>query len=155
MKKSEKPIIVEQTFNVSVETVWNSITEIHQMRKWYFNNIPSFKPEVGFETQFNVQSQNRTFLHTWQITEVIPLKKIAYKWKYEGYPGDSLAVFELFKQDKSTKLRLTHQVQEDFPEDIPEFSRESGVKGWKFLIQKNLKEFLEKTSKEHSTSGQS
>lgn len=142
---SKKPIIVEQTFNTSVETVWNSITEIHQKRKWYFNNIPSFKPEVGFETQFNVQSQNRNFLHTWQITELIPLKKIAYKWKYEGYPGDSLAVFELFKQDKSTKLRLTHQVQEDFPEDIPEFSRESGVKDWKFLVQKSLKEFLEKT----------
>jgi len=155
MKKSEKPIIVEQTFNASVETVWNSITEIHHMRKWYFNNIPSFKPQVGFETQFNVQSQNRNFLHIWHITEVIPLKKIAYKWKYEGYPGDSLAVFELFKQGNSTKLRLTHQVLEDFPEDIPEFSRESGVKGWKFLVQKSLKEFLEKTSEEHSPSGQS
>jgi uncharacterized protein YndB with AHSA1/START domain len=127
MKKSEKPIIVKQTFNASVETVWNSIPEIHHMRKSYFNNIPSFKPQVGFETQFNVQSQNRNFLHIWHITEVIPLRKIAYKWKYEGYPGDSLAVFELFKQGNSTKLRLTHQVREDFPEDIPEFSRKTGI----------------------------
>lgn len=136
--------MVKQTFNASAEAVWSSITEVSQMRVWYFNNIPSFKPEVGFETRFNVQSQNRTFLHTWLITEVIPLKKIAYRWKYEGYPGDSLAVFELFKQGNSTKLRFTHQVLEDFPEDIPEFSRESGVKGWEFLIQKSLKEFLEK-----------
>jgi len=52
-------------------------------------------------------------------------------------------------------LRLTHQVLEDFPEDIPEFSRESGVKGWEFIIQKSLREFLEKTGKEHSTNGQS
>lgn len=155
MKKTEEPIIVEQTFMASVETVWKSITEVHQMRKWYFNNIPSFKPEAGFETRFHVQSQNRKFLHIWKITEEIPLKKIAYRWKYEGYPGDSLAVFELFKQGNSTMLRLTHRVLEDFPEDIPEFSRESGVKGWEFLIQKNLKEFLEKTSKDHSASGQS
>lgn len=67
------------------------------MRQWYFKNIPSFKPEVGFETRFNVQSQDRNFHHIWKVVEVVPLKKIAYNWKYEGYPGNSLAVFELFK----------------------------------------------------------
>ena len=83
----------------------------------------------------------------WKITEVIHQKKIAYTWKYEGYPGDSLAVFELFKHDDSTTLRLTHRVLEDFPQDIPEFSRKSGVKVWEFLIQKSLKDFLEKAKK--------
>ncbi len=42
------------------------------MRKWYFENIPAFKPEVGFETQFNVQSEERNFLHKWKVTEVQP-----------------------------------------------------------------------------------
>ncbi len=144
MRKNDEPIIVEQTFNTSIDTVWNSITEIDQMHQWYFENIPSFKPEVGFETQFNVQSQDRNFLHIWKVTEVVPLKMIAYNWKYEGYPGDSFVVFELFKKNNLTKLRLTHQVQESFPEDIPEFSRESCVEGWTFFIRKSLKEFLEK-----------
>ena len=144
MRKTDKPIIVEQTFNTSIDTVWNSITEIDQMRQWYFENIPSFKPEVGFETQFNVQSQDRNFPHMWKVTEVVPLKMITYNWKYEGYQGDSFVMFELFKQNNLTKLRLTHQVQESFPEDIPEFSRESGVEGWTFFIKKSLKEFLEK-----------
>jgi len=49
MRKNDEPIIVEQTFNRSIDTVWNSVTEIDQMRQWYFENIPSFKPEVGFE----------------------------------------------------------------------------------------------------------
>jgi uncharacterized protein YndB with AHSA1/START domain len=144
MRKNDDPIIIEQTFNRPIDTVWRSITEIDQMRQWYFENIPSFKPEVGFETQFNVQSQHRNFLHIWKVTEVVPLKKISYNWKYEGYPGDSFVVFELFKQNNLTKLRLTHQVQESFPEDIPEFSRESGLEGWTFFIRKSLKEFLEK-----------
>ena len=144
MRKNDEPIIVEQTYNTSIDTVWNSITEINQMRQWYFKNIPSFKPEVGFETQFNVQNQDRNFLHMWKVTEVVPLKMITYNWKYEGYPGDSFVVFELFKQNNLTKLRLTHQVQERFPEDIPEFSRESCVEGWTFFIRKSLKEFLEK-----------
>jgi hypothetical protein len=52
-------------------------------------------------------------------------------------------VFELFKQNNVTKLKLTHQVQESFPEDVPEFSRESGVKGWSYFIKKSLKQFLE------------
>ncbi len=144
MRKNDEPIIVEQTFNTSVETVWNSITKIDKMRQWYFENIPSFKPEVGFEIRFNVQSQDRSFLHIWKVTEVVPLKMIAYNWKYENYPGDSFVKFELFEENNSTKLRLTHQVLEDFPDDIPEFTRESGVEGWTFFIRKSLKKFLEK-----------
>jgi len=31
-----------------------------------------------------------------------------------------------------------------FPDDIPEFKRESGVEGWNYLIKKSLKAFLEK-----------
>ena len=144
MRKNDEPIIVEQTFNTSIDIVWNSITEIDQMRQWFFDNIPSFKPEVGFETQFSVQSQNRNFLHMWKVTEVVPKKMITYNWKYNGYPGDSFVVFELFKQNNLTKLRLTHQVRESFPEDVPEFSRESCVDGWNFFIRESLKEFLEK-----------
>ena len=89
MKKNDAPIIVEQTFNTEIDIVWNSITKIDQMRQWYFDNIPSFKPEVGFETQFNVISQGRNFLHMWKVTKVVLKKKIVYNCKYENYPGNS------------------------------------------------------------------
>ena len=46
MNKNKEPIIVEQSFSKPVETVWNAITEITEMRQWYFKNIPAFKPEV-------------------------------------------------------------------------------------------------------------
>ena len=144
MIRNDEPIIVEQTFHASIDTVWKSITEIDLMRQWYFDSIPSFKPEIGFETQFNVESGDKNFLHLWKVIEVVPLKKIAYNWKYEGIPGDSFVAFELFKQNDLTMLRLTHQIMESFPEDIPEFSRENGVEGWTFFIRKSLKDFLEK-----------
>ena len=146
MRKDDEPIIVEQMFNAAIETVWNAITDIVEMRQWYFENIPSFKPEVGFKTQFNVISQRRNFRHMWEVTEVVPMTKITYNWKYDGYSGDSFVVFELFKQNNLTKLRLTHQVQESFPEGIPEFTRESGVEGWTLFIRKSLKEYLEKNN---------
>lgn len=40
-------------------------------------------------------------------------------------------------------LKLTHQVMESFPQDIPEFLRESGVKGWNYFIGESLKKFLD------------
>ena len=143
MKKGDDPIIVEQSFNATIESVWKAITEVDQMRQWFFEKIPSFEPEVGFETQFNVQSQDRNFLHMWKVTEVTPLRLIRVSWKYEAYPGDSYVVFELFEENNLTKLRLTAQVVEDFPEDIPEFRRESCIEGWIYFIKKRLKEFLE------------
>jgi len=146
MRINDEPVVVEQTYHTSIDAVWTAITEIDQMRQWYFENIPSFKPEVGFKTRFNVQSQGRDFLHIWQVTEVVPLKKIKYNWNYENYPGDSFVVFELFKENDETKLRLTAQVKESFPEDIPEFSRKSCVEGWTFFIKKRLREYLEKAS---------
>ena len=147
MKTNEEPIIIEQTFNQSVDIVWKAITDIKQMRQWYFDNIPSFKPEVGFETRFNVQSQNRNFPHIWRVTEVIPNKRIKYDWRYDGYPGDSFVLFELFRVNSLTLLRLTHTVKENFPDDIPEFTRESGIQGWTYFIREKLAEFLQKKNK--------
>jgi uncharacterized protein YndB with AHSA1/START domain len=143
MKITDDPIVVEQTFNKSIDIVWDSITKIDQMRQWYFENIPSFKPELGFETQFNVQSGDRNFPHLWKLTEVVPKKLIAYNWKYESYQGDSFVVFELFKEKNCTRLKLTHHIKESFPDNIPEFKRESCIEGWTYFIKKRLKEFLE------------
>jgi len=144
MKKNDEPIIVEETFNTSIDNVWSAITEVDKMRRWYFKNIPSFKPKVGFETQFNVKSRDRNFLHKWKVTKAATQKMITYNWKYEGYEGDSFVVFELSRKNNLTKLRLTHQIKESFPADIPEFTRRSCVEGWTYFIRKSLKEFLGK-----------
>jgi uncharacterized protein YndB with AHSA1/START domain len=146
MRKTDEPIIVEQTYNTSVDVVWNAITKVDRMQQWYFNTIPAFNPEVGFEINFNVETPDRKFLHMWKVIEVQPQKMIKYSWKYDNYPGDSVVAFELFEENNSTRLRLTHQAIESFPDDIPEFKRESGLAGWTYFIKENLKQFLEKNS---------
>ena len=142
MKTGDELIIVEETFNSSVESVWSAITNIEEMQKWYFNNIPAFEPLAGFETKFNIQSENRNFLHIWKVTEVEPFKLIKYSWEFENITGKSISSFELFKQNNSTMLRLTIDVLEDFPDDIPEFKRESCITGWNYFINGRLKEYL-------------
>jgi uncharacterized protein YndB with AHSA1/START domain len=142
MKHNEEPIVVEQMMDATAEAVWDAITQVDQMRRWYFDNIPSFKPEVGFETRFVIHNEDRKFPHVWTVTDVVPMKLISYDWRYEGYAGDSFVTFELSSHENLTKVRLTHQVRESFTADIPEFTRESGVAGWKYFINDRLRAFL-------------
>jgi uncharacterized protein YndB with AHSA1/START domain len=142
MKPNYKHIIVEQIFNQNIKTVWNAITQLDQMKQWFFENIPTFIAEVGFETQFNVKAPSRDFLHCWKITEVIPKKKIVYTWKYEGLTGEGTISFELFEENNQTKLVLTNEGLESFPQEISEFSRESCIAGWDYFIKQRLKEYL-------------
>ena len=138
-----EPIIVEQTYHSTVEQLWKAITDQDQMRQWYFQTIDSFKPEVGFQTQFNVQAHDKNYLHIWKVTQVVPKRKIVYNWKYGGYPGDSFVIWELTSEDNLTKLKLTCEGLETFPQDNPDFSRESCIEGWTFFLCKRLKTFLE------------
>jgi len=142
LKKEEAPIVVEQDFDRSASDVWDAITKIGEMRKWFFENIPDFKPEEGFVTRFVVESGNRSFVHLWKVTEVDPQRKVVCNWKYEGLPGDSFVTFEVSGDEKSARLKVTALVQEDFPEGIPEFRRESCLGGWTHFIKDRLKAYL-------------
>ena len=142
MKKSDKPIVVEEEFNKNIDTVWKAITEPEQMRKWFFENIPDFKLVVGFKIEFNVESGERSFLHKWRIMRVAPKRLIEYNWKYGGYQGDSYVKFEIREEGDSIRLKLTHTVTEDFQERVPEFERESCQDGWHYFINQRLKEYL-------------
>ena len=142
MKKGDPPIIVKQSFAVSAEAVWRAITDVNQMRQWYFENIPDFRAEVGFETRFEIRNEGRVFLHQWKVTEVVPLRKIGYDWTYAGYSGEFLSTFALSGQHDQTTLTLTALVLESFPNDVPEFTRESGLAGWVYFITQSLRRFL-------------
>lgn len=142
MDGTTDPIVVKQLFGSSIDKVWNAITKLDQMKKWYFPVITSFEPLVGFETRFVVQIEDRVFPHLWKVIEVIPQKRISYQWKFEGYPGTGVSTFELTEESHQTGLKLTFTTLENFPQDIPEFKRESGVAGWNYLIKDSLKEFL-------------
>ena len=144
MDNTNQTIIVEQSFNVSLHILWNAITNIKEMRQWFFKNIKDFKPEVGFKTEFPVKSGERIFTHLWHIIEVAPLQKIVYNWKYEEYAGNSLVYFELFEEKEGSMLRVTAEVTENYPDNVPEFEIESGIQGWNYFIKNSLKNFLDK-----------
>ena len=140
---AQRPIIITEIFDASAELVWRALTEQSLMIQWYFENIPEFKAEVGFKTQFNVESNGRDFFHLWEVTEVVPNKKISYSWQYADYTGLGQVTFELTEVGRKTVLKLTNTGLESFPQDIPEFKRESCIGGWNFFIKQRLKKYLE------------
>ena len=112
------------------------------MKHWYFD-IEDFKPIVGFEFHFTGGSEQRKYLHLCKVLEVIPEKKLSHSWRYENYPGNSLLTFELFPEGQKTRLKLTHEGIETFPQGDKDFTIESFTAGWTHIIGISLKDYLD------------
>jgi uncharacterized protein YndB with AHSA1/START domain len=138
-------IVIERTFNAPVARVWTALTDVEEMRQWYFE-LKEFKPKVGFEFEFLVEHEGNTYHHLCCVTEVTPQQKIAYTWRYKDEPGDSLVTFELFAESDKTRLKLTHSGIETFPK-TPAYARKNFETGWTQIVGSELKQFVEKIQK--------
>jgi uncharacterized protein YndB with AHSA1/START domain len=138
-------IVLERTFNAPVARVWKALTDVNQMRQWYFD-LKELKPEPGFEFEFVVEHEGNTYHHLCRVTDVIAEKKIAYTWRYKGEPGDSLVTFELSPEGDKTRLKLTHTGIETFPK-TPAYARKNFETGWTAIVDSELRQFVEKPEK--------
>jgi uncharacterized protein YndB with AHSA1/START domain len=137
----EAPLVVERTFDAPVALVWKALTDKEEMKRWYFD-VPKFAPVVGLEFGFDVRHEGVEYLHRCRVTEVVPGKKLAYTWRYEGHAGDSLVTFELYAEGKRTRLKLTHEGLETFPK-LAAFAKANFVAGWTEIVGTSLKNFVE------------
>lgn len=135
--------VIERVYNAPIEKVWNALTVKEEIKQWYLD-LPEFRPEKGFEFQFLLgKDETRLYKHLCKITAVIPRKKLTYSWQYEGYDGYSTVTFELEAVESKTKVTLTHEGINTFPQDNEDFSRKGFAEGWTFIIGKSLKEYVE------------
>lgn len=139
--KHAAPVVVERSFGAPVERVWKAITSRDEMKQWYFD-LKEFRAEVGFQFAFDVEHEGVVYAHRCKVMEVVPFKKIAYTWCYEGYEGDSLVSWELFAEGQKTRLKLTHTGLDTFPK-IPAFAPKNFVQGWTSIIGTSLMKFVE------------
>ena len=140
--QTDEPIVIEETFDQPVQALWTAITDAEQMKHWYFQ-LETFRPEVGFTFQFVGGAPEKPYVHICKVTEVVDLKKLAYTWRYEGYEGESLVSFELFPAGGQTRLILTHARLGSFPKNNPDLAKENFREGWKHIIGKSLKDFMQ------------
>jgi len=141
-----EPLIVERTYNAPADRVWEALTDLDQMRQWYFK-LAAFRAEIGFEFQFEGGPKGGpTYLHKCRVTQVVPGKKLQYSWRYDGYEGNSFVTFELFAEGDKTRVKLTHEGLETLEAANKDFARENFMQGWTSIIGTNLKNFVEKVS---------
>lgn len=140
-----EPFVIERVYQAPLEKVWKAITDKDQMKRWHFD-LPEFRPEVGFEFQFEGGTEEKSYLHLCQVTEVVPGQKLTYSWRYDGYEGNSFVTWELFAEGTDrTRLKLTHAGLETFPKHITDFARENFEAGWTDFVGELLKNFVERT----------
>ena len=140
LKSNSEPLVVERTFDAPVQHVWEAMTNANNIGRWFFE-LKEFKPEAGFKFNFTVEHEGFTYVHDCKVTDVIPQKRLAFTWRYDGYEGDSLVTFELIADGDKTRLKLTHDGLESFPK-APQFARKNFMGGWTY-ISGALKEFAE------------
>lgn len=142
-KRGGKPIVVTHTYSADMKTVWQAITDVNQMKKWYFESLENFEPTLGFKTEFTVDVDSRKIVHVWELTRSMAPYMLEYKWSYWGIPGKSKVSWHLQPVEGGTKLTLRHHGVETFDQSDPMFNRASAKTGWNLLITENLKNFLE------------
>jgi uncharacterized protein YndB with AHSA1/START domain len=47
------PLIKEFIYNVPIEKVWQSLTDMSKMKEWYFPQLQKFEPIVGYKFHFD------------------------------------------------------------------------------------------------------
>jgi uncharacterized protein YndB with AHSA1/START domain len=139
----QPPITVRRLLQAPATAVWQALTDADAMREWYFN-LPAFRAEVGFRFEFTGGPEDRQYLHRCEVTEVIPGRRLTYSWRYDGYPGISYVSFELAPQEDGTMLTLTHTGLETISPGHADFARSNFEAGWDDIINRMLKEHVEK-----------
>lgn len=107
------------------------------MRKWFFAEIESFTPTLGFSTAFAFEYQGKMFTHQWDIRAIKKNKKLVLGWKYKEYKGEAIAEFLLEPHAYGTQLFFSTQLLKPFPA-LKEFSPSSMETGWTELLKGRL-----------------
>ncbi len=140
--KKSNPIIVSQDIRCTKAKAWSAISQLEEMKKWYFEQIETFEAHIGFATQFVIHHEGKTFTHKWNVVDVQSEESISYLWRYDEYNGISKSKFTMEETDQAVRITVTCTGLETFPQDIPEFKEESCRGGWEYFLQR-LKDYCE------------
>src|SRR5688572_18209509 len=138
-----EPIVVTQTVKAPVAKVWQALTDVAEMKTWYFD-MKGFAPEVGQQFEFEGGTDTNKYIHLCTVQEVVPFKKLSHTLRYKGYEGNTLVTYELEERGGLTHVQLTHGGVESFGTTNPDFARSNFEEGWNHIIKQALKEHVEK-----------
>lgn len=142
MEEANEPIIITESFTCSQEVLWDAITQYSELKQWFFEEMSAFEAQPGYLSEFVIHNEERVFSHQIKVLEIKPCELMIQQWQFKEYPGTGHVIYRLSTEGVGSSLELTSKVVDPFPNDIPEFERESGVGGWSYFIKERLKNYL-------------
>jgi uncharacterized protein YndB with AHSA1/START domain len=124
----------EKSLNAPAEHVYKVLTDAKHIPSWYgpaddFKiKVHKWEARVGgnYRVEFNTPT-GETHIVVGQFKELVPNKKVAYTWSWEGQPPmDTLVTFAIRADGGKTQLTFTH---EGFPSDEVRGHHEHGWMG--------------------------
>ena len=70
--KNKASIQIRTPSNTTKENLWNTVTKVEKMKKWYFSQLKSFKPKIHFKTAFKTKHEGYVYMHKWRVFKVTP-----------------------------------------------------------------------------------
>jgi uncharacterized protein YndB with AHSA1/START domain len=144
MQQDNNSITLSRVYQAPIELIWKAITDMEEMKKWYFDFAGAFRLELGHEFEWYAgPAEGKQWLHRGKITEIIDGRKLAHTWEYPGYSGSSAVTWELTPvDDNSTRLVLTHEFTIPFDSAEEALRRENFDKGWTHILDIGLTEYV-------------
>jgi uncharacterized protein YndB with AHSA1/START domain len=120
----------------SPEKVWQALTDKDAMAEWLMI-ASDFEPIVGHKFSFRAKPQpGWDGTVACEITEIVPLKRIAYTWKSGGNSIlTTLVTWTLEPEAGGTRLRLEHTGFHGMHGWVASFILQSG---WRHMLKKKI-----------------
>lgn len=146
MNSSEQKIELTKVFKAPIGRVWEALVTPVEQKKWYFDFDSTWKLEVGHVFEWEAgDPADKMWLHRGKIIEVVNGRKLVHSWEYPDYTGYSILTWQLSSQDSNlTELKLRHFFGIPFDSSVPALQKEQFEKGWDYIVNTSLKEYLEK-----------
>ena len=139
-------ISVEKKLNAPIDVVWKALTSAKQMKNWYFA-MERFIAEPGFSFTMYGEKEGKYYPIHCNIIAAEKNRLLSYSWSYEEYPTETIVSFELIEKGPQTIIKLTHKGLENIPASFNDLSVANHLIGWKQIIGKSLKAYVEKMAK--------
>ncbi|HEV2479831.1 MAG TPA: SRPBCC domain-containing protein [Puia sp.] len=137
-----EPLVLERVFDSPPERVWQALTGKEEIGHW-FMTVDDFKPRQDYEFTLVAEHNDKRYIHLCRVTEVVDRQRLSYSFRFQNHLGITYVTWELFKEGKKTRVKLTHRGLERIAHAGPEYARNNFVQGWNIFLGERLVSWLQ------------
>ena len=119
-------LTMNRTLAVPAERVWRALTDPAALAAWFWPQrfAPTAKVDLRVGGRYRIDGPAVGMAVSGEYVTVEPPSKLAFTWRWDGEPDETLVTIELIPVGAGTELALRH---ERFTDDA---TRDNHAQGW-------------------------